>query len=371
MTIEYRPNNKARLKIYLGKDLHGKMMFASKTITYVDKRDAKRQHDQYKMEVLNGQVNAGANITVQALGERVIESKRTKGVEPTTLRGYENDLKRIISTLGNPQARKISPLDVEKWLDDLVDLYSVKTVKNTVSLLSQIYKYGIKWRLLTANPLDHVELPTGSGEERRILEKHELSEFVNTLREYERLDYLVAYELALFCGLRRSEILALTYDDIDERRYEVHVTKSRHRIGEADNIQKPKTKKSRRIVAVPDFLMDDIRALKKAHLNGALTRNDYLIKDTLGEPLKPNRLTDELRRFTKTHGLPPVTTHGLRHTHASLVNYLGHDMTEISAQLGHSRHSTTADIYCHMFTSAPVASRTIADDLNDLVAEIV
>lgn len=369
MAIEYKKNNKARFKVYIGLDLNGRSQFASKTITYTTKKDARRQYEQFVHDVKTGAVNAGTSISLSELMDRVIDTLRRNGRAETTLRGYEVNKRRIIDTLGDPPARKISPLHVETWLDDITERFSPKTVRNTVFFLSQCFAYGMRWRLVTANPLQDVELPPANTPEAVILTAGEIGPFVAALREDESLDYLVAYELALFCGLRRSEILGLYESDIDLTAGSLQVTRSRHEINGREMIQPPKTKKSNRGVAVPGFVLDDIRALKKQHrqneiASAAYSRSGFLIRDNLGSPLKPNRLTDELRRFTGRHGFPSVTPHGLRHTHASLVFFLGHDLAETSAQLGHSNTITTANIYVHALQGTTAATRSIAQDLD-------
>lgn len=371
MAIEYRSKNKARLTVYVGLDASGKEITARKTITYIDKRDAKRQYEAFVMEVRSGIVNTGADMTVIQLCQQCIDSMRRKGRKETTITGYESVLKRIKKTLGNPKAKNITPLHVDRYVDELAEQFSPKTVRNTIFFLSSCYNQAIKWRLLSSNPFEMVELPAAEHKEKRVLQDGELVPFIETLRECDNKDFVVAVEIALFCGLRRSEILGLTEEDIDLDEGTVTVNKSRHHIDGQAVIQTTKTKGSERIVYMPEMLTSDIRDLIRSHKEKSLAireyqRNDFLIRNSLGLPYAPARLTEHLAKFETANNLPPVSLHGLRHTHATLANYLGHDMMEISRQMGHSQLSTTMNIYTHMFRGAAASSKSIARDINEI-----
>lgn len=93
---------------------------------------------------------------------------------------------------------------------------------------------------------------------------------------------------------------------------------------------------------------------------------DYLIWDGFGEPVLPQTLASRLARFEKRKGLPSVSLHGLRHTYASLLHSSGVDMAAVSANLGHSNLSTTANIYTHIFKTPTQASKGIAKTIDAL-----
>ena len=131
----------------------------------------------------------------------------------------------------------------------------------------------------------------------------------------------------------------------------------------ADFIQDTKTERSRRIVSVPDFVMYDIVRLMAEHEKDPYIENPFLIQHA-SEPMRPDYAKRQIKEFTKSHGLPDVTLHGLRHTFASMLNASGEfDIAEISAALRHSNISTTLNIYTHLFESQTKSSRRIADFL--------
>jgi integrase len=175
------------------------------------------------------------------------------------------------------------------------------------------------------------------------------------------LDLKVVYELALFCGLRRSEIMGLMNGDVNVLWRTIKVQRTRHRMHCEDIIQDTKTERSRRIVSVPEFVMSDIVRLMYEHEKDPYIENPYLIQYA-SEPMRPDYAKRQIKEFTKSHGLPDVTLHGLRHTFASMLNASGQfDIAEISAALGHSNIGTTLNIYTHLFDSESNSSRRIAD----------
>jgi len=96
---------------------------------------------------------------------------------------------------------------------------------------------------------------------------------------------------------------------------------------------------------------------------------EYLILGVWGDPINPDVLYKRMKRFELKYGLPEVNLHGLRHTYASMLKWTGRDLVEISGQLGHSQQSTTLNIYTHLFQDASIASRSIAHDIEELIAE--
>ena len=373
MAIEYRSNNKARLTVYIGKDLKGKDIYARKTITYTSKKDAKAQYEEFAHEAKNGQINAGTSIGLIDLCNKMLAKQKRAGRKATTIKGYEAVIKRVEKMLGNPQAKKITPLIVDSFIDELAAKYSPKTIRNTIFYLNEVYKQGIKWKVVTSNPFESAELPPMDTKEKKVLNADEIGPFYEALQACRDRDLAVATELALFCGLRRSEIMGLKIEHIDFVNGTVSIESTRHSVNHEAVIQTTKTKQSTRVLALPGFLVDDINALIREHKEKGLAireyqRSDYLILDGLGVPIEPNTLGARLRKFEEVNSLPNVSLHGLRHTHASLAHYLGHSMAEISRQLGHSQLSTTMNIYTHLVQGATAASKALAGDMDRMIS---
>jgi integrase len=118
----------------------------------------------------------------------------------------------------------------------------------------------------------------------------------------------------------------------------------------------PKFKAGRRDVTLPDILVDVLRVYRKAQLElrmrlgaGRLQDGDLLFADLNGAPLSPNAISAAWSDYAKQIGMPEVTFHSLRHTHASQLIDTGVDIVTISKRLGHAKPDITLRIYAHLF----------------------
>ena len=335
-----------------------------KTITHKGgKKELKKLYDEFEEECRQ---LPPTDITVQDLLESYIAYCRTLGRKPTTIRGYRIASERCYPLIGDILAKSLTTYRLEKFVAEMGDNgLSAKTIKNTVGLLSAAYDHAIFIGQLKENPCKRLTLPKGQPRDIRIFYIDEIQGFLNAIAD-ETVDDRVAYMLALFMGLRRSEILGLKESDVDILKGVLYVHNTRHRVNGEDLDADTKTKRSTRVLALPDILLLEIARLLEAHRQFKYEKTDYLIQD-FGQPINPQTLASRLVRLESEKGLPHVTLHGLRHTYASLLHSQGVDMAHISAELGHSNLTTTANIYTHIFQSATNASRGIANTINNFM----
>lgn len=368
MSIRYLSKKKAKLIVSVGSASKGTRKRFSRTVDITGKKDAERQYREFEAECKS---IALIGEDVSDLLDTYIDMQRIKGIKATTLQGYESYAKRLKLRFNGIKAKDLTPYQIEAFIASALKgdpkngypkQVSPKTIKNYVSLLNSAYKMAVRSKLLTYNPCDAVNIPKQKKNEKIILQKEDVPKFVKALDD-TTLDLRVVYELALFCGLRRSEIMGLKNEDINTTWSAISVTRTRHRIKKKDVIQDTKTAGSRRVISVPQFVMNDIIQLMEEHEEDPYIENDFLIQYA-AEPMRPDYAKRQIKLFTKEHGLPDVTLHGLRHSYASMLNASGEfDIAEISKALGHSNISTTLNIYTHMFENVSHSSKRIADYL--------
>ena len=370
MAIRYLSKNKAQLIVSVGSTSKGTRKRYTKVVSIKGKKDAERQYRAFELECQS------SSMVAESVGDLVyayIDMQRIKGVKETTLEGYGSYAKRLNLAFAGIKAKDLTPYQIERFIASAVKgepqkgypkKASPKTIKGYVSLLSSAYKMAIRNKMLTYNPCDAVIIPKQKKPEITVLTKEDIPKFMAALDDVS-LDLRVVFELALFCGLRRSEIFGLMNDDVNVLWHTIKVQRTRHRMHCEDIIQDTKTERSRAVVSVPEFVMDDIARLMKEHEEDPFIENPYLIQHA-AEPMRPDYAVRQMKRFTSEHGLPDVTLHGLRHTFASMLNASGEfDIAEISAALRHSNIGTTLNIYTHLFESASKSSRRIADYLEE------
>lgn len=360
--IEELGRNKYKFTVNIGSGAARRRV--SKTITHKGgKKALQNLYDEFEAQAMQKPL---PDVTVGEMLDSHVAYTEALGRKATTMRGYRACVKRLDERFKAIKAKDLTAYHIEKEIARMTKSgLSAKTVRNTIGVLSAAFDHAIYTKQFTENPCKYVSIPTGKKREIRILYKDEIQPFLYALADAD-LNDKVGFELALFMGLRRSEILGLKESDVDIVRRLLYVHNTRHRVEDKDIDQDTKTKRSTRVLALPDILVMDIAALLKVHADFKYEKTDYLIQDGFGNIVNPSTFSARLRRLEETHNLPHVTVQGLRHTYASLLNNAGVDMARISAELGHSTLATTMNIYTHIFEEASQSSRGIAQTINDL-----
>lgn len=325
----------------------------TKKITYKNKRDAKRQYDEF-VEQVKAERTIDKELTVEKLLDWYITRFELNGGKATTVRAYKVAKSAIVKYFKQEKAKDISLYGVERFIASETKIHAPKTIKNELSLLSSAYKQAVRQGMLNANPCEYAVTPRLQRKEMRILKEDEIKDFLHKL-DSTPIDFKVMCELALFCGLRKSEILGLYSDEVGNT---VTISRVRQHINGKDVIQTPKTATSNRTLAVPAFILKDIEKLHESQKHRA-AQCQYLIRNAWGEPTG-NAWCDKYMRKLKAG----ITMHGLRHTYASMLIKDGVPVSEVSAQLGHASTDITLRVYTHLFTEASTASKAISDAIN-------
>ena len=168
-------------------------------------------------------------------------------------------------------------------------------------------------------------------------------------------EFYYCYEVLYWCGLREGEMLALTRNDIDFDARTIRVNKTLSQHHGKDIVSAPKTESSVRKVSIPDFLCDELKEYLALLYNN--DPDERIFKCT------KSTLTKHFRNYTELAGLKPITIHGLRHSHVSLLISKRYDIFEVSKRIGHKSVKTTQDTYGHLFDEV---QKSIANDLDGM-----
>ena len=347
MGIEYLDKTHARLVISKGSGENRERRV--KRITYTSKKDAQRQYREFEAFVNFG---VDSDLTIKSLLDYYISKLEIK---PTTLNGYRSASISICDVIGKKKASDLKLSDIDHFIRVQKKRYSPKTIKNQLSLLNSAYKDAIRRGILEHNPCEYAIIPRQVKPQITTLSNKDLKKFIRALDDTD-LDFKVMCELALFCGMRRSEILGLKHEDVSDT---VCIDKVRHRINGKDIIETPKTSSSFRELSLPSFLQEHIRELIELQ-KGRPDQSGYLIQNPFGEPVSQSWVRTHMDSLIMNHDLPHVTMHGLRHTCASMLIDKGIPIAEVSTQLGHSSIDITLRTYTHLFSEASTASKRIS-----------
>ena len=160
--------------------------------------------------------------------------------------------------------------------------------------------------------------------------------------------------VAVTTGLRRGELLALRWADVDLESGSMTVHQSLEQTSDGLRFKSPKTERGRRQGALPSFTMDVLRAHKvdqakvRLKLGPIYQDNDLVFPRDDGAPLAPDNFSSVFAAFVRRSGLPHVRLHDLRHSHATQLLKQGIHPKVVSERLGHSKISITLDTYSHV-----------------------
>lgn len=228
---------------------------------------------------------------------------------------------------------------------------SAGTVRQMHRILHKALEQAVEDGQLGHNPAHGVALPKARKFRPRVLT---LDESTALLAAINHTAMHVPAMLALWCGLRRGEVLALRWRDVDLDARRLTVNRSLEQIGRAIAFKEPKSGRSR-VILLPAFVVDELRVHKveqaALRLRLGLGRDDdaLVVCKPEGDPVRPRTLTIEFARLVRrVKGVPVVRFHDLRHGFVTLQIQLGVPVKVVSERAGHSSAAFTMDQYGHV-----------------------
>lgn len=245
----------------------------------------------------------------------------------TTVRSYERPLDRAITHFGERRIADIRPCDISAYMEAEIARHKMarNTASNALTVVRQIFGFAVEKGIVDTNPAREVKLPRNLKKSRRTLPEDSDLVLIEAHPEGFGLFYLIA----AYTGLRKGEILALTWNDIKGGL--ISVTKSVAYQGNTPIIKEPKTENSVRVVPVPDALAVHLHRGKGYIFGG-------------DAPLTARQFQNRENAYRKETGIH-CTAHQLRHAYASLLDESNISVKEAQSLLGHAQASTTEDIY--------------------------
>ena len=243
---------------------------------------------------------------------------------------------------------------------------SEQTILHYHNLLHTAFEYAIRQEILEYNPMDRVERP----QPKKFVGDFYSVDEVKTLLEHAKEDVIyIPIVLAVYCGLRRSEALGLSWSNIDFENDKIFIGQKVLEVvrnGKMEQVvsDEMKTESSRRsfkmIPEVKEILLahKERQELYRKQFRRAYCKKylDYIYVNAMGELVKPNFITQHFEIVLKNHGLKKIRFHDLRHSCASLLYANGVSLRDIQEWLGHSDIGTTSNIYTHLDYSSKVSS---------------
>jgi integrase len=323
------------------------------------KRQAQVEVARLLTELKGGTAVEPSRLTVAAFLERWIEHMQGQVSARSHERYAELCRKNLTPLLGGLMLTKLQPAHISaayakalaSGRRDGSGGLSARTVTHMHRVLREALQQAVRWQLLARNPADAVKPPKV---ERSAMTTYDLTQTAELIEALRGTRILVPVMLAVLCGLRRGEIAALRWRNVNLEAGQLAVAESAEQTKAGVRYKPPKSGRSR-TVALPATLIAELRAhrLRQAedllHIGVRQTGNDFVVAQADGAPLRPHSLGQEWVRFlARTPALPRLRFHDLRHAHATHLLAGGVHPKVASERLGHSKIGITLDLYSHV-----------------------
>lgn len=375
-----RADGRIPVQVYLGKT-DGIRRY--KTVYGRTQREAEEKALQVKLALKKGIDVTAERDTFGQWADRFQAAKRADGLSASQLKSYKNYC-NILSPLDDIPISKVRVGDMQTLVNDLSENNphtgrptAKKTLIGLKGTAEQIFNMAIEARVMEYNPANAIRIPKSAPQEhRRALAEEEQGWIINTPHRAQR-----AAMIMMYAGLRRGELIPLTWNDIDLKRKTIRINKAVEMINGKPRIKSPKTQAGNRTIDIPQRLVDFLKPLRDADFaefkdahpinllvcrsaSGSMFTNQawrtmwrsyltdlnvkYGYRGKVKKLAANKKIGDGKKQGRLPLLIPNITPHWLRHTFATLLYLAGVDVLTARDQLGHADIKTTLSIYTHL-----------------------
>lgn len=294
-------------------------------------------------------------LTVEGWLEYWYDNHASLRAAETTLQKYEAGIMKIVEAIGHMPLSGLRPLDIQPMIAAWAKEYKPATVRMYLEPLRAALNHAVRLSYISYNPCAAITLPRQKKTPHKTLTHAQVGKLFDATKGSP---LYVPVLLAATAGMRRGEIAGLKWENVHFDECKISVVEARVQAIKGNVVDKDaKTEDSTRSIDVDPDVMAELRHLRESQPATA----EYVCQ-VRGNPIKPDYITRALRRKLEHLGLPHVTVHGLRHSHASMLLLLGVHPKVVQERLGHRKISTTLDIYSHVLPSMQRESAKILAD---------
>lgn len=317
-------------------------------------------------------VNSGgavepSNLTVTAYLEQWLSTAARHRVSAKTFERYDEIVrKHLVPSLGAHRLTKLSALHIQAYYSDALTEARTRTLRNRVTItlpplaaltvrhhhrvLSQALRQAVRLRLLLHNPCTDIDPPTPRRTEMKVVDPRQS---VDLLKAASGGLLHIPVLLAITTGMRRGEILALRWQDVQLNTQTLQVVQTLEQTAGGLAFKEPKSERSRRTIALPALTVEALRLHRRMQAEALLALGIRQEEGTLvccdheAQPLSPRAVTKRFSVLSHRLGLG-IRFHDLRHSHISHLLAAGVHPKVASERAGHASVSITLDVYSHL-----------------------
>ncbi|GAB0171652.1 site-specific integrase [Lysinibacillus sp. CTST325] len=351
---------------YLGIDpLTGKQKRTMKR-GFKTRKEAELALARLKLDVANGTYKKERVETYQEVYDLWVVQYENTVEESTFVKTTGIFKNHILPAMGKYKIEKLTVDICQKHINEWAG--KLKKFRIVKSYAAKVLDFAMKRGFIQTNPFALVEMPTNltkkasvtnDDEDENFYTREQLIQFLTCLEQESNYKAFALFRLLAFSGMRKGEALALTWNDLIFTTNELRINKALSR-GKDNQLYVKSTKTGvARTIKMDDKTMAILKEWKKKQ------KQDYLIlgfntmqpkqlvfSNEQNEYLQPTKTRKWILHVQKKYNLGTITTHGLRHTHCSLLFEAGASIKEVQDRLGHSDVQTTMYIYAHVSKKA-------------------
>jgi integrase len=372
-SLKKRSEKSWSIVLYLGRDpITGKKKQSWRTV-HGTKKDAERELNRLLHELDTGAYIDPSRLTVGEYLDKWLDYAKTN-VSGKTYERYEGIVRdHLKPALGAHLLTKLQPLHVQAHYsaslkngrkDGRDGGLSAQTVVHHHSVLREALNRAVKWGLVARNVADAVEPPRPEKFEMKAIDETQTAWLIEAS---ERTRLYIPILLAVTTGMRRGEILALRWQDVELGHGFLTVRRSLQQT-KAGGLKFKPTKGNRpRPISIPQLLTDALtehsaqQGARKAAFGSDFQDHDLVCCVEDGAIWKPSAFTSAYRDLLRRRKIRNIRFHDLRHSHASQLLRAGINPKVISERLGHSKVAFTLDVYSHLLPGMQEEAATKTD----------
>lgn len=348
--------------VTVGYDKNGKRI--RKPVFAKTKSECIAKKKELESQVATGAVALSGKLLMQDLLSKWL--KERKSLKRSTVASYTLLIKNHINPkIGRVKLSKLNASHIASVLSTMEENeLAGSTRKHAYTILNSALKWAIKLDYTNINPCSKIDPPRPDETEQDVYSPDELKLFLKAAKG-TRLE--AVFILAITTGARQGEIFGLKWEDIDLENSRLSI---RRKVIEIDGhlfIEDPKTKKSKRQIDLPKMAVKAIQDHRKKMLKEGFAGSEWVFPSETGQPLRRqsfNRWAHEpIHVKAKLRYIP---FKNLRHSHATALLGLGEHPKIVQERMGHSRISTTMDVYSHV---SPTMQAETARKVEDLLGK--
>ena len=377
-----REDKRYEKKITVGRNFDGSLNRIS--VYAATQKELERKVAEIKVQIEQGIYLSSDTALFGKIAENWIEHFKPTISEKMRLR-YKGIIKGKLQPLAEMRVRDLRPMHLQVIINEMAkDGYAQKSMQMVKQTASQVLDLAMQNDLVYRNVFEKIKVPHVDAEERQPITEEQRELILNTW-EGHRMG--VPALIMLYCGLRRGEMLALLWTDIDFKAKTLSVSKAADMPTNATTVKKPKTKAGTRIVPIPDAIMPALlRARREAismYVCPAMHTGDIMSAQAYTEAwssymhylnlcaggrdkVRTKNENGKVCFIPAVQAMEPFTAHQLRHSYATMLYDADVDVKTAQKLLGHADFSVTMKIYTHLSTEKESAG---IEKLNQHVTE--